>query len=69
MVGYCWTTSIIEPRPSFDHAHHFLITRIHAMELRLDTPQKFLHPSYETLTWFAARDLLDELKGRPCGVT
>ena len=32
------------------------------MELRLDTPVKFRHPSYEALTWFAAKDYLNELK-------
>lgn len=32
------------------------------MELRLDTPVKFRHPCYEALTWFAAKDYLNELK-------
>ena len=33
------------------------------MELRLETPVKFQHPCYEVLTWFAARNLLKEIKG------
>ena len=32
------------------------------MELRLDTPIKFRHPFYEALTWFAAKDYINELK-------
>ena len=33
------------------------------MELRLETPLKFQHPCYEVLTWFAAQNLLKEIKG------
>ena len=33
------------------------------MELRLETPVKFQHPCYEVLTWFAANNLLKEIKG------
>lgn len=40
-----------------------LSSRINEMEHRLDTPLRFLHPCYEALNWFAARDLLKELKG------
>ena len=40
--------------------------RVYEMELRLDTPVKFLHPCYEALTWFAAQNLLKEIKGE-CG--
>ena len=32
------------------------------MELRLDTPVKFRHPCYEALTWFAAKNYIQELK-------
>ncbi|KAL5515084.1 hypothetical protein EMCRGX_G000202 [Ephydatia muelleri] len=63
-----WIHAVLTPEDSLvfggNFLHRYTIGRqlkIHAMELRLDTPQKFLHPSYETLTWFAARDLLDEL--------
>lgn len=35
--------------------------RIYEMELRLDTPIKFRHPCYEALTWFAAKDYINEL--------
>ena len=37
--------------------------RVYEMELRLETPVKFQHPCYEVLTWFAARNLLKEIKG------
>ena len=33
------------------------------MEQRLETPAKFQHPYYEVLTWFAAQNLLKEIKG------
>ena len=41
-----------------------LFGRIYEMELRLQTPVKFRHPSYEALTWYASRDMLNELKGK-----
>ena len=31
------------------------------MEIRLQTPEKFLHPSYETLCWYAAKNYHNEL--------
>ena len=34
------------------------------MELRLNTPLKFRHPCYEALTWFAAKNYLQEIKGK-----
>jgi len=34
------------------------------MERRLKTPLKFRHPCYEALTWFAARNYLEEVKGQ-----
>ncbi len=37
--------------------------RIYETEFRLDTPLKFRHPCYEALTWFAAKNILSELKG------
>ena len=45
--------------PAFPPSLH----RVHDMEMRLETPRRFLHPSYKALTWFAARDFLSELKG------
>ena len=39
------------------------LCRIYEMEFRLDTPMKFRHPCYEALTWFAAKNILSELKG------
>ena len=33
------------------------------MERRLNTPLKFRHPCYEALTWFAARNYLQEVRG------
>lgn len=37
--------------------------RVYEMELRLQTPFKFLHPSYEALSWYALRKLHKELNG------
>ena len=39
------------------------VCRVYEMELRLETPLKFQHPCYEVLTWFAAQNLLKEIKG------
>ena len=35
------------------------------MELRLKTPSKYLFSSFETLHWYAAAGLIDELKSKP----
>ena len=39
--------------------------RVYDLELRLKTPEKFLHPNYEELTWYAAQGLLQKLEGGP----
>ena len=40
-----------------------LLSRIYEMECWLNVPNKFRHPSYETLNWYAAQHLLEDLKG------
>lgn len=40
---------------------NWFIIRIYDMEIRLQTPEKFLHPSYETLCWYAAKNYHNEL--------
>lgn len=64
-----WIHSVLTPKDSLVFGGNFLHRysiglqlRIHEIELRLGTPVKFQHPHYETLTWFAARDLLAELR-------
>ena len=38
------------------------------MELRLKTPGKYLFSSFETVHWYAAAGLIDELKSKPINV-
>ena len=40
-----------------------LIFRVYKLERQLKTPDKFLHPCFETVNWYAAVYLLDRLKG------
>ena len=40
-----------------------LFFRVYKLERQLKTPDKFLHPSFETINWYAAVYLLDRLKG------
>lgn len=68
-LAFCLIWEDAVTTPPFLPSHLFFtlsslsLFRIHEMERRLDTPLKFLHPCYEALTWFAARNLLRELKG------
>jgi len=38
--------------------------RVYKLERQLKTPDKFLHPCFETINWYAAVYLLDKLKGK-----
>ena len=40
-----------------------LFFRVYKLERQLKTPDKFLHPCFETINWYAAVYLLDRLKG------
>ena len=35
---------------------------IYDLEARLKTPEKFLHPKYERLVWFAAKGLQEKFE-------
>ena len=37
---------------------------MYKLERQLKTPDKFLHPCFETVNWYAAVYLLDKLKGK-----
>ncbi|XP_065909719.1 lysine-specific demethylase 7B-like [Dysidea avara] len=65
-----WIHAVLTPEDSLVFGGNFLQRysisqqlKVYELELRLDTPTKFLHPSYECLTWYAAQGLLDELQG------
>lgn len=65
-----WIHAVLTPEDSLvfggNFLHRYNISQqlqVYELELRLDTPLKFLHPSYECLTWYAAQGLLDELQG------
>ena len=40
------------------------ILRVYQLERQLKTPDKFLHPCFETINWYAAVYLLDKIKGK-----
>ena len=40
------------------------LCRVYELERQLKTPDKFLHPCFETMNWYAAVYLLDKLKGK-----
>lgn len=40
------------------------LRRVYKLERQLKTPDKFLHPCFETINWYAAVHLLDKLKGK-----
>ncbi len=48
----------------FLHFIFFISTSIYDMELRLKTPTKYLFSSFETVHWYAAAGLIDELKSK-----
>ena len=37
--------------------------RVYEIEKRIKTPEKYLFPNYETVHWYAAKHILDNLKG------
>ena len=48
----------------FLHFIFLISTSIYDMELRLKTPTKYLFSSFETVHWYAAAGLIDELKSK-----
>ena len=40
------------------------ILRVYKLERQLKTPDKFLHPCFESINWYAAVYLLDKIKGK-----
>ena len=43
---------------------HGLFCRVYELEKRVKTPEKYLFPNFETLHWYAAKHILDEIKGK-----
>ncbi|XP_048586432.1 lysine-specific demethylase 7A isoform X2 [Nematostella vectensis] len=65
-----WIHAVYTPVDSLVFGGNFLHSfniglqlEIYDLELKLKTPNKFQHPFYETINWFAAVFLLDKLKG------
>ncbi|XP_062522565.1 lysine-specific demethylase 7A-like isoform X2 [Corticium candelabrum] len=65
-----WIHAVLTPVDSLVFGGNFLHKlniqlqlRIYEMECWLNVPNKFRHPSYETLNWYAAQHLLEDLKG------
>ncbi|XP_019851976.1 PREDICTED: lysine-specific demethylase 7B-like isoform X1 [Amphimedon queenslandica] len=72
-----WIHAVLTPKDSLVFGGNFLHvfgielqTRVYDMEIRLGTPEKFLHPSYESLCWYAAKnyhqELLEHIQGSSC---
>ena len=40
-----------------------LLNRCYDIEKQVKTPEKYLFPSYETMNWYAAKNILDTIKG------
>lgn len=64
-----WIHSVFTPVDSLVFGGNFLCTynidlqlRVYKLERQLKTPDKFLHPCFETMNWYAAVYLLDKLK-------
>jgi hypothetical protein len=65
-----WIHAVLTPHDSLVFGGNFLHSyniglqlKIYKLEIRLHTPDRFLHPSYETLCWYAAKDLHKEISG------
>eukprot|EP00118_Oscarella_pearsei_P007465 m.36809 g.36809 ORF g.36809 m.36809 type:complete len:403 (+) comp32282_c0_seq6:1062-2270(+) len=65
-----WIHAVLTPVDSLVFGGNFLHryniglqVKIYEMERRLQMPNRFRHPSYETLHWYAAQHLLDDLSG------
>ncbi|KAJ7379357.1 Lsd1/2 complex PHD finger containing protein Phf2 [Desmophyllum pertusum] len=64
-----WIHAVFTPVDSLVFGGNFLCTfntelqlRVYKLERQLKTPDKFLHPCFETINWYAAVYLLDKLK-------
>ncbi|XP_068758652.1 lysine-specific demethylase 7A-like [Montipora capricornis] len=64
-----WIHAVFTPLDSLVFGGNFLCTynielqlRVYRLERQLKTPDKFLHPCFETMNWYAAVYLLDKLK-------
>ncbi|XP_065829344.1 lysine-specific demethylase 7B-like [Oscarella lobularis] len=65
-----WIHAVLTPVDSLVFGGNFLHRyniglqlKIYEMEQRLQMPNRFRHPSYETLHWYAAQHLLEDIKG------
>ena len=54
----------VQKRSTVDNFHLVSLGRVYRLERQLKTPDKFLHPCFETINWYAAVYLLDKLKGK-----
>lgn len=54
------------PPPSDIKTNHLLFDdcRVYDIEKRIKTPSKYLFPSFETTHWYAAKHVLDTIKGQ-----
>lgn len=42
---------------------NLVFDRVYDIERRVKTPEKYLFPSFETICWYAAKHILDLLRG------
>lgn len=49
--------------PSWSYMLCHSVYRIYDIEKSVKTPEKYLFPKYETLNWYAAKHILDTLRG------
>ena len=54
----------VQKRSTIDNFYLVSLDRVYRLERQLKTPDKFLHPCFETINWYAAVYLLDKLKGK-----
>jgi hypothetical protein len=72
-----WIHAVLTPVDALVYGGNFLHKlniqlqlKCYELECHLNMPNKFRHPSYETLNWYAAQHFLDDLKGiNDCGET
>ena len=47
----------------FNLKNFYFVCRVHEIEKRVKTPEKYLFPNYETVHWYAAKHIYDVIKG------
>lgn len=69
-----WIHAVLTPADSLVFGGNFLHSlniplqlHIHEMEKRINTPDKYKFPTFETVHWFAAPHILDQLKDNNLG--